>query len=89
MLRNLGVTLFVITVVLISHASATTFYSDQTKFLKDASALGPVGPLGGNVMETDVFTTGTTRDIPFDDCCIAVSSKPNPPRYRLLLLHIP
>lgn len=79
MLRKFGIALLVITAVLISPASATTFFTTPASF---AAAALPhtVGPLTGNVMETDVFTTGTTRGPPNFDCCINVlTTTPNPP----------
>jgi len=78
MLRKFGIALFVITAVLISRASATTFFTTQASF-NAAAFPHTVGPLAGNVMETDVFTTGSTRGLPFADCCINVFTTTNPP----------
>jgi hypothetical protein len=75
MLRNLSVALFVITAVLISHASASTqFFTNKASFLS-AAGTHQVGPFG-NVGVTDVFTTGTTLGPPTNACCTDVFNTP-------------
>jgi hypothetical protein len=75
MLRKFGIALFVITALFISRASAgTLFFTDQASFAAATVGL-QVGPFTGNVLETDVFTTGTTLGPPTFACCTNVSNK--------------